>query len=631
MDKLSNEKIDEINNNTDIVALVSEYIQLEKKGKDYKGLCPFHEDTTPSFSVSPDKNIAHCFVCGGGGNPIGFLQQIENLSFMDACYKLAALANIDMPKRNSGPVSNKPNYDKYYKINKEASDFYHYNLLSSKQGQAALEYLHNRGFSDEVIEKFGIGVAPSSRNTLYKLLTDKGYTPLDLIDLGLCRSNEKDYYDLFTNRIMFPILNIDGEVVAFSGRVFDHPKKTDPKYINTIETKIFTKGNELYNLFNASKEIRMHHRVILFEGQADVIASYRAGIKEAVCSMGTALTKSQAKTLKRFTDKVIICYDGDKAGVNAANKSINILKEVGLDVELILLPDNLDPDDYLKKFGSEKFNEYFDNNLLNPLDYIYQTLKLGRDLSDYKVCEEIKLGLFSELVKLNSQTLAEHYLNKLSADIKVSLQSLLIDYNNFSAKNKPNHNFQTPVTNGNDNYGEPYSTPDLNFEEYTEVNSTQNTFVQQHSGVRLMQKYVLAEIRLIIYATMSKETALEIDSHEVWSLFDKEHSPIYETLVNNYYKLYEEYNRAVFLNKLDDVSQNIFLEDLFTLKNQNIKDPYNAADMADCIITLKNYDIERQINSLDLEIKYTSSALEKLEKIKKKFSLVAQLQKKWNN
>ena len=628
MNKLSKEQIDEINKNTDIVALVSEYIHLEKKGKDFKGLCPFHEDTTPSFSVSPDKNIAHCFVCGGGGSPISFLQQIENISFIDACYKLAPKANVKLPSINSKPLYEGPSFEKYYKINKEAKDFYSYYLLSSKQGQVALSYLHDRGFSDEVIEKFGIGLAPNNRNVLYKLLTDKGYTALDLIDLGLCRSSDSSYYDLFTNRIMFPVYNLNGDVVAFSGRVYENIKKSEPKYINTSETKIFTKGNELYNLYSASKEIRMHHRVIIYEGQADVIASYRAGIKEAVCSMGTALTINQAKTLKRFTDKVIICYDGDKAGVAAANKAINILSSVKFDVELILLPDKLDPDDYLKKYGEEKYREYFENNLLNPLDYIYKTLKLDKDLSDYKVCEDVKIGLFKELIKLNSQTIVEHYLNILSKDIKVSVQSLLIDYNNFRSKNSNTKTF------GNDfleapqdtaNYRPPNVVP---FEEYTDINSCNIDIGHNSSPASLMKEYELAQIRLIIYATMSKQTASDIDSYEVWSLFDENHGPIYEALVNDYYTLYTEYNRAVFLSKLDERSKNIFLEDLFTLKNQNIKDPYNALDMVDCITTLKKYEIIKKINLLDLEIKNENSPSKKVEKILRKLELVTITQKK---
>lgn len=632
MPKLSKEQIDSINDNTDIVALVGEYIQLEKKGKDFKGLCPFHEDTTPSFSVSPDKNFAHCFVCGGGGTPISFLQQIENLNFIDACYKLAEKANIDLPPRNSGKQTNKPNYSKYYKINKEASDFYRYNLLSSKQGQVALEYLHKRGFTDEVIEKFQIGLAPSSRNTLYKLLSDKGYLSLDLIDLGLCRSNDKDYYDLFINRIMFPIHDINGNVVAFSGRVYDKIKKTDPKYINSIETKIFTKGNELYNLFNASKEIRMHHKVVLYEGQADVIASYRAGIKEAVCSMGTALTKNQAKILKRFTDKVIICYDGDQAGIHAATKAIDILKQANLEVELLLLPDGQDPDDFVNKNSASKYIEYFNSNLLNPLDYIYKTLKLGKDLNDYKVCEEVKNGLFEQLVKLDSQTIVEHYLNNLSNDISVSLESLLIDYRNYSSKHvylpndhKPKSSNNNQAAFGYDNYGEAYSAPSNSFEEYTAINNGSN---QIHKGVNLMKKYVLAEIRLIIYATMSKEKALEIEQHEVWDLFDKYHGDIYEFLVNDYYNSHDKYNKAEFLNKLPENLRQVFIEDILTLKRQSIKDPYNEADMADCIITLKDYDIVRQIDVIILQIKEASSDEEKVNLILKKLLLVTKLQKK---
>ena len=330
---------DEINRvieSTDMVDLVSPFVKLTKQGKSYKGLCPFHNEDTPSFVVSQEKHLAHCFGCGKGGNPINFLMQIKQISFNEALNELATKNGIKL----TNVVINKKSqdYTKYYEMMQLAAKFYEKNLTTTKSGLEALEYLHKRGLSDETIKMFKIGLAPNNVDALYKVLKDANYLELDMIDVGLIGHNDKGYYDIFSKRIMFPITDEMGNIIGFSGRIFNNNDPNQPKYVNTKETFLYKKGSVLYHLDLAKQEILRKKRVILHEGQMDVIAATSAGFKEAICSMGTALTEAQALVLKKYSSQAIICYDGDKAGIAASKKAINIFKKVGMTASLVLLP-----------------------------------------------------------------------------------------------------------------------------------------------------------------------------------------------------------------------------------------------------------------------------------------------------
>jgi DNA primase len=276
---ISEEKINEIIDKTDMVGLVSEFVTLQKRGKNYFGLCPFHADQTPSFSVSPSKKIAKCMSCGEGGNPINFLRKIKNVSFEEACFLLADRVGVQLERTKT--VKHVDENSKYYEINQVAQKFYEHFLHNSQSGKEALEYLNKRGLDLETIKMFGIGLAPKNYTTLTKVLSDKGYSLTDAHDIGLITRKENDYYDMFFNRIMFPIIDEAGHVLGFSGRVFDGDT-SGGKYVNTQETVIYKKGEMLYNLNNAIPHIRKMGRVILCEGQMDVISLSNAGIKEVV-------------------------------------------------------------------------------------------------------------------------------------------------------------------------------------------------------------------------------------------------------------------------------------------------------------------------------------------------------------
>ena len=421
---ISEEKINEIIDKTDMGGLVSEFVTLQKRGKNYFGLCPFHADQTPSFSVSPSKKIAKCMSCGEGGNPINFLRKIKNVSFEEACFLLADRVGVQLERTKT--VKHVDENSKYYEINQVAQKFYEHFLHNSQSGKEALEYLNKRGLDLETIKMFGIGLAPKNYTTLTKVLSDKGYSLTDAHDIGLITRKENDYYDMFFNRIMFPIIDEAGHVLGFSGRVFDGDT-SGGKYVNTQETVIYKKGEMLYNLNNAIPHIRKMGRVILCEGQMDVISLSNAGIKEVVCSLGTALTEQQASLIKKYSNNVLICYDGDSAGIKATGKAFNLLK--GLTVNSITLPNGMDPDEYLKSRGKDSFLEFIESNQKDVYGYLYSNAFLNRNLNVAYDYEEVKKTVFNLLFKSGSALLVEKYLHQLAIDLKVSYDAIYNDYN----------------------------------------------------------------------------------------------------------------------------------------------------------------------------------------------------------
>ncbi|MFA7422437.1 MAG: DNA primase, partial [Acholeplasmataceae bacterium] len=374
---MDNKLIEQINEKTPIVELVSEFVTLQKAGKNYRGLCPFHQEKTPSFFVSPEKNICKCYGCGEGGSPINFYRKIKNISFQEAAEELAERAGITVEKA----VKQKDPYEVFYQLMHEAKEFYKFNLKNSEKGQEALKYLHQREINDPIIDHFELGYAPEHSDALYKLLNDKGYQVSDMIKLGVVKQKDDgSYYDLFSNRLIFPITNPKGSVVGFSGRTMN--PKDSIKYVNSPETVIFKKGQLLYHFNEALPDIRRNKQVVLFEGFFDVISSYDAGIQNGVATMGTSLTIEQAKLIKQFTDSIIIAYDGDDPGMKATLSAINILEKVKLKTEVLTIPESLDPDEFIKAYGPEKYEGLFGEYLKDPYQFRYQYYKKGKDLSN---------------------------------------------------------------------------------------------------------------------------------------------------------------------------------------------------------------------------------------------------------
>ena len=338
--------IEEVRKKTDIVDLISEYIPLIKKGKNYFGVCPFHDDSNPSMSVSREKQIYKCFSCGASGNIYNFLMDYEHIDFKDALSKLSSKLGINV-ETTSIKVNDK--FDKFYEIYDLTSKVYQNNLLSEK-GSSARNYLKSRNIGIEEIKKFNIGLS-FSNNQIVKQL-EKKYNLIDLEDIGLISG----YHDIFQNRIMFPLMNLENKTVAFSGRIYDSLSK-DSKYINTKETNIFKKGEILYNYYKSKEEVRVKKYLILVEGFMDVIRLATVGINNVVATMGTSHTINQIKLLKRLSNNIYLCFDGDNPGKLANINNGEELIKAGVDIKVISLDNNEDPDSFVLKNGKEQFEK----------------------------------------------------------------------------------------------------------------------------------------------------------------------------------------------------------------------------------------------------------------------------------
>ncbi len=349
--------LDELIARTDIVELVSPYVKLTKRsGANRFGLCPFHSEKTPSFSVNADKQIYHCFGCGNGGSAINFIMEIENLPFPDAVDFLARRAGMAVPESADGDTVKRRN--RMLELNREAARFFH-SQLSAPAGESAVRYIQKRGMSLKIIRTFGIGCAPDSWDALGTAMKAKGFSESELKDAGLAKFRSKGggVYDIFRNRLIFPVIDIRGNVIGFSGRILSDG---EPKYLNSPDTLVFSKSRNLFGLNLAKKS--KSGMLILVEGNIDVVALHGAGIGCAVASLGTALTGEQARLMSRYTDRVVVCYDSDAAGIRATQRAISILEKTGLDVRVLDLPGAKDPDEYISEYGAASFLSMLDRS-----------------------------------------------------------------------------------------------------------------------------------------------------------------------------------------------------------------------------------------------------------------------------
>ena len=368
--------IDDLVSRCDVAEVVGSYVPLTRKGANLWGLCPFHNEKTPSFSVSPDKQIYHCFGCGKGGGVISFIMELENLTYPDAIRHLAKTQGLEVPDEQFSPDVRKKRA-RLLELNTAAARFYH-KMLISPAGTIGAEYFARRGLSRNIIRQFGLGMAPAGWDKLMTAMTELGYDKYELVDAGLVvRADKGRFYDRFRNRVMFPIINVRGEVIGFGGRVLDD---STPKYLNSNDTLIYNKSRNLFGL-NIAKGTKAKH-MILTEGYMDTIALHQAGFDCAVASLGTAFTDDHAKLLTRYTNEVILSFDGDEAGQKAANRTIPILERAGLAVNVLQMKGAKDPDEFIKSFGAQAFAKLLDkseNHIEFRLNQIAAAYHLGDD------------------------------------------------------------------------------------------------------------------------------------------------------------------------------------------------------------------------------------------------------------
>jgi len=412
-------ELDKLLEKLDIVELVGEVVDLKKAGANYKGLCPFHKDTNPSFMVSPTKQISKCFVCGAGGTPLKFYMNFHKLSFEEAVKELSARYNVPLTYYSSKKKNNQ--HDRYYEIMKEASDFYSERIFSNR-GREAVEYMLSRGLKVEFIKDNKIGYAESSWESLYKHLLSKGYTEKEMVTLGLIKEGERGYYDNFRNRVMYPIYTPDNKIIAFSGRTLIDDKKI-PKYINSPETPIFRKGEILYGIKDKGANIRKKNYSIIMEGQMDVLAASFYGFDTAVAPLGTAFTKEQATLLKRYTDNVIICPDMDAPGMEAAAKNSIILKREGFNIRVTSFENAKDADEFLRKFGRKAFLNVVKESK-EIFDFLYDYYLREYDISNF-IAKQNFIDRFKEFFRACQNDLEKSlYLDKLSKSLSLEKELL---------------------------------------------------------------------------------------------------------------------------------------------------------------------------------------------------------------
>ena len=438
--RYSDDIIEEVRVKNDIVDVISQYVKLQRKGSSYFGLCPFHNEKTPSFSVSPAKQMYYCFGCGAGGNVFTFIMEYENFSFGEALKFLADRAGVELPQieysKEAQEQANQRN--SLLEIQKAAASYFYYNLRR-ENGKTAYQYLKNRGLSDETMQKFGLGYSDKYSDDLYQYLKKKGYSDELLLESGLFHIDERrGIYDKFWNRVIFPIMDVNNRVIGFGGRVMGDGM---PKYLNSPETKIFDKSRNLYGL-NIARTSRKK-QLIICEGYMDVISMHQAGFTNAVASLGTALTSGHANLIKRYTDEVLLLYDSDEAGVRAALRGIPILRSAGVRSKVVNLKPYKDPDEFIKAEGPENFEKRL-SKAMNSFMFIVQTRESQYDLSDPQGKTDFFRDIAGRLLEFEEELERNNYIEAIARKYGIGIQELKKMVNQLAMKGTAAQNYSRP-------------------------------------------------------------------------------------------------------------------------------------------------------------------------------------------
>lgn len=432
MARYSDEVINDVRQSNDIVDVISQYVHLKRSGRNFFGLCPFHNEKSPSFSVSPDKQIFHCFGCGVGGNVFSFITQIEGINFVEAVQMLAERANIQLPTlQDNGDSQREELKAKVYKVNEFTAEFYHQNLYKP-QAKMAQEYVKKRQLSNETLKSFKIGFS-GKFDELYQELKKQGFGEREILESGLVNKNERgQYIDRYRNRLMFPICDARGKVIAFGGRVLDDSK---PKYINSPENVVYSKGRNLFGL-NVAKKGDLK-RILIVEGYMDVISLHQRGITNVVAPLGTALTEQQGWLLRKNSEQIILSFDSDEAGLKAKLRALDILQNMGCDLRILQMEGAKDPDEYIIKYGNARFNNLVDK-ALSIIEFKVKILK--KDLNLENTNDKIKF--LNEIAKLisnvNNTIEREVYIEKIAKEYDISKEAIYAEVNKLTYKNVKN-------------------------------------------------------------------------------------------------------------------------------------------------------------------------------------------------
>ena len=567
---ITNEMINEIRNKIDIVDVISKYVPLTPKGKNYFGVCPFHDDHSPSMSVSKEKQIYTCFSCGATGNVFTFVANYEHIGFYDAVRELGNQVGY-----NLGAIKTTKNkYAEAYEIYDLACRFYQ-NSLNTNLGKNANEYLENRKIDKETIKKFKIGLSVS-KTSLTDYLLSTGKDLKKLIDLGLSSENGSD---VFINRIMFPLYDLEGNVVAFSGRIYN--TKDTSKYVNTKETPIFKKGTILYNYHNAKELLKKNDSIIVMEGFMDVIRASTIGITNCIATMGTALTKQNANLLKKMANNIILCFDGDKAGEEATINAIEILKEIDVNPKVVRLEENLDPDEYILKYGKEKFKAKIDNPE-SSIEFLMEQHKSNKNLTDIEDITKYINESLNDLLSIDDNVLIDLTLRKLSDEYKVSYEVLKTKYENLLNKKEKK--------------------------------------VKKENVEKKTTKYSQSDLagRMLINYMLKDEKVLNKVEEQV-AFFPND---IIRSIANEIIYYYHKYGTITIADFISYVAEN---EEEFPVLNEilnmKVNEKCTDEEIDDYISVINSYPIKRKINELNKKLKEESNQMEKAKILSEILSL----------
>ncbi len=573
--RIPQEVIEEVRHRTNIVDIIGQYVQLKKSGKNYMGLCPFHEERSPSFSVAEDKQIFHCFGCGKGGTVFNFLQEIEGISFPESVKRVADLEHLSVDFDWSEPreVADTPENQQrrsLLQLHSKAAELYHHILVNTKIGEPALNYLLERGLTQELIETFQIGFAPQKRDFLSQVFKNEQLDETLFEPSGLfVQRDNGTFLDRFYQRIIFPINDPQGNVIAFSGRLLktaDFPGDEMPKYLNSPETTLFNKRETLFNFDKARKEIRKENTVLLFEGFMDVIAAWQSGVKSGVASMGTSLTNEQIRRLERVAKEVVICYDGDNAGVQATNRAIQLLQENShFDLSIVSIPEKLDPDEYVRKYGSEAFQNLANHGRETVFSFKMNYHRLTRNMNNEKEQLDYVNELLRELTNVQSPLERDRYLNQIAQEFQLSVHSLEEQFNQLKQEQRSVQRQERQQFYQDEMMPPPMEEP---------------VFEENHVQNKLPLTQVQKAERSLLFRLMNEQGVRQtIQQLPDFSFAHDEYQELY-FLLESYATLHQSFDIADFINFLqDNQTKQLAIE----IAYQNLSEESSEREVADLL------------------------------------------------
>lgn len=582
------EKIEEIKSQIDIVSIISEYVELKRSGSNYLGLCPFHNEKTPSFTVSNEKGIFHCFGCGEGGDAIGFIMKKNNLNYPEAIRFLADKLGIFL---DTGEIDKeKYNYrKKLLEINNESKLYFFHNILTKDTPRI---YLKDRGIHNENINKFLLGYADGSRDGLYKYLLNKGYNEEDMMELGLIKKSQYDdgYYDTYRDRLMFPLLDTRKNIVGFGGRTLTDSKA---KYINSPESLVYHKGSNIYGVSNLGN-IHKNNKILLVEGYMDVISLSNYGVDYSIACLGTALTENQAKLMLRYNKNIYICYDGDSAGIKATERAIEIFKKLDISPRIVQIPDGKDPDDYIREYGKSKF-EFLIENALDSIMYKYSLLHQKYNLKE--IDEKVQfLDKLSELLaSIEREIIRNEYIERIAKDLDIDINALNKDVNEkLNLKERKENNYL--------------------------VKPVKKNYTRDSTVIRQGKRIVLEAMRFIVFNKNAVEKLENLDIYfseitETWiEIFEFAKKYYKDNLNTNFIE------NSIMKKNFNSINYDKIIDKIFDV---NIIENYSKSEELDnfiFIVDVYNLQIQRKECMEDLQLLSDSDL--KDESVKKAYRLV---------